>query len=151
MKTLQQFIAEAQEKFPILIGEYIDDNEDAEVEYEDLKDEFFRIFEDSGAQSIVMYESESRKRMDGLYYSQVFGDAEEVWDYLIDKTWHGFRLYLENEYMIGAAHVISGPQQAPSEYFYFSKLAAVDVEELIEEEDGEEKADRTYIKISDCI
>lgn len=151
MKSLQQFITEAQEKFPILIGGYTDDDEDAELEFEDLKDEFFRIFDDSGAQSIVMYESESRKRMDGLYYSQVFDDAEEVWDYLVDDTWHGFRLYLEDDYIIGAAHVISGPQQAPSQYFYFSKLTKMEVEDLIEEEDGELEADKTYIKISNLI
>ena len=151
MKTLQQFIAEAQQKFPILIGDYNDDMEDAEFAYEDLKNEFLQIFEDSGANSVVMYRSESRKRMDGLYYEEVFEDAKAAWDWLCDKTWHGFRMYLEDDYVIGVAHVISGPQQNPSEYFYFSKLAKGDVEDLIEEEDGEVEADKTYIKISDLI
>lgn len=151
MKTLQQFIEEAQQKFPILIGEYNDDMEDADVEFEDMKDEFFRIFDDSGANSIVMYRSESRKRMDGLYYEEVFEDAEDVWKWLVDKTWHGFRMYVENEYIVSVSHIISGPQQAPSEYFYFSKLPKGDVEELIEEEDGEVEADKTYIKISDLV
>ena len=151
MKSLQQFIAEANQKFPILIGEYNDDMEDAEFAFDDMKDEFFRIFDDSGANSIVMYRSESRKRMDGLYYEEVFEDAKDVWKWLTEKTWHGFRMYVEDDYIVSVSHIISGPQQAPSEYFYFSKLTKSDVEELIEEEDGEIEADKTYIKISDLI
>ena len=149
--SIDKYIAEAQQKFPILIGEYNDDNEDAEFEFEDMRDEFFRIFEDSGANSIVMYTSTSKKRMDGLQYSEGFVDAEDAWKYLTEKTWHGFRMYVEDEYLISVSHIISGPEQAPSEYFYFSKLDRDEVEELIEEEDGELEADKTYIKISDFI
>ncbi|MCH5167523.1 MAG: hypothetical protein J1F35_06460 [Erysipelotrichales bacterium] len=151
MKSLTQFIVEANHKFPILIGEYNDDMDDAEFEFEDMKDEFFRIFDDSGAKSIVMYKSESRKHMDGLYYEDVFEDAEEAWEYLIDKTWHGFRMYVEDDYIVSVAHIISGPQQSPSEYFYFSELTKNEIMDLIEEEDGEAEADKTYIKISNLI
>lgn len=151
MKSLVKFISEAQNKFPILIGEYNDDMEDAEVAYEDLKAEFLEIFDNSPAESIVMYRSTSRKRMDGLYYSEVFENAEAVWDWLIDKTWHGFSMELEDEYIISVTHVISGPRTSPSEYLYFSKLPKYAVEDLIDEENGEVEADKTYIKIDKYI
>lgn len=151
MKTLRQFIVEAQERFPILIGEYNDDMEDAEFAFDDMKDDFFRIFDDSGAQAIIMYESESRKRMEILEYSETFKDAEDVWDYLVDKTWHGFRMYMEDEYTLGISHVISGPQQAPSEYFRFSKLTKDDIDEMIEEENGDVEIEKSFIKIDKLI
>ena len=147
MKSLVKFIAEANQKFPILIGEYNDNMEDAEMAYEDLKAEFSQIFYNSPAESIVMYRSTSRKRMDGLYYSEVFENAEAAWNWLIDKTWHGFSMELEDKYIISVTHVISGPRTSPSEYLYFSTETKDNILDIIEEEDGEVKADKTYIKI----
>lgn len=155
MKDIVTFIEESQNEFPISLGEFSHDSETAEVDFDDLEAAFFDLYKDSNANAIVRYSSSNNsataKRMEGLMYEEVFKDAKDVWNYLNRKDWGGFQITLEDDYVLGVTFIVSGPRQTPSDYLYFSKLNAGDLEEMIEEEDGEAEADKTYIKLSKYI
>ena len=134
MKSIIEFIREAQQKYPIVFADV--KAEDDRIDWDDAIDNLETELEGNGG-AIVVYESPKsvrakREPNENKIYS-ISNDAGELVELIRKHSDNGFRITYENEYTLGISFYISGPLPPPLYYVRVTKDSYYDVMDVDDE------------------